>query len=294
MMKKILGILCFLWAVTTATSAFSAASSDQYLAAGNTLYDQKNYDKAILYYKAAIQVDPNNAAAHTRLANTYYMLGKKQDALTQYQAALSLNPNNAQLSAFVQKLQAQLNGGGAPAMASASSAVPAEQGFLIGFGAGVDLPQTQGVTTMPFGVEVLPTYAFDKNLSIRGDIQVFFSTPITGISETDIRILPEVKYTFDGKGFQPYLVGGIGFDMVGLSDTAGDSASLSGLDFTIGAGAQFDLGNKLKLFGELKYNSASISAGSSSSSSGGSSGSGSSSSTSVSDIPFTFGLLLGL
>src|SRR5271154_1276227 len=108
-MKK--AVLLTILVLLLSKNVFSAATSEQYLAAGNTLYQQKDYQKAVLYYKAAVQVDPSNALAYQRLGNTYYLLGQKQDALTAYQHALAINPNNPQLSNFVQALQAQLGSG---------------------------------------------------------------------------------------------------------------------------------------------------------------------------------------
>ncbi len=82
--------------------------SNAYYQAGNTLYTQKNYDLAIRYYQAALQMNPNKWEADQGMGNCYYAKGDKAGALASYQRALAINPNNPQLSAFVQALQAQL------------------------------------------------------------------------------------------------------------------------------------------------------------------------------------------
>src|SRR2546422_10903132 len=85
-----------------------AQSAAQSIAAGNQTYAAKDYAKGVQYYQAAVQLDPNSAAAYQGLGNCQYMLGKNTEALAAYEKASSLEPNNAQLSSFVQTLKAKV------------------------------------------------------------------------------------------------------------------------------------------------------------------------------------------
>ncbi len=80
----------------------------------------KDYDKAILYYNAAIQVDSGNAAAYRGLGNAYYYMGRKQEALAAYEKASALNPGDASLASFVQSFKTMV-GAGEPSSTSASA-----------------------------------------------------------------------------------------------------------------------------------------------------------------------------
>src|ERR1700722_948327 len=102
-MKKLSGVLtlvCF-WIAGPGTGLAQGPSAQAYDQAGNQLYSAQNYDQAILYYKAAVQLDPNNWPAYQGLGNCDYAKGDKPGALANYNHALSLNPNNALLSQFV-------------------------------------------------------------------------------------------------------------------------------------------------------------------------------------------------
>lgn len=103
------------------------ATSAQYLNAANQFYSSKDYVKATQYYRAAVQVDPNNAAAYQGLGNCQYAQGQKADALASYDKSLALNPNNPSLVSFDQSLRAQLGSApplpAQPAVSSGSSGI---------------------------------------------------------------------------------------------------------------------------------------------------------------------------
>lgn len=86
-----------------------AVTSNDYYQAGLTLYNTKDYDKAILYFGAAVKLDPNNAAAYQGRGNCYYAKGLYANALTDYQQVQHLRPS-PQIDAFVAKVQAKVNG----------------------------------------------------------------------------------------------------------------------------------------------------------------------------------------
>jgi tetratricopeptide (TPR) repeat protein len=278
MKKAVLLIILFL---SFNKIVFSAATSDQYLAAGNTLYQQKNYSKAVLYYKAAIQMDPGNALAYQRLGNTYYLLGQKQDALTAYQHALSINPNNPPLFNFIQALKVQLSSGSMAPAAPRRSYEPvydtelnAALGLVVGSGAGTG-----------FGPSASIYFKADKDLWLGGSLGIYafgYSYTTTeflyypyGTTQTTsdnesliaIELLASGKYYFNGQGIRPYLVGGVGV-AIGLysstvmnsynpATTPSTTTSYSDTGFDpmlqAGGGLLVPLGDDLNLFGEVKY-----------------------------------------
>ncbi|HVZ79961.1 MAG TPA: tetratricopeptide repeat protein [bacterium] len=91
-----------------ASQARAQATANQYLTAANQFYNQKNYTQAAVYYRAAAQVDPNNAVAYQGLGSCQYAQGQKAEALASYERSLVLNPNNPPLANFVQSLRAQV------------------------------------------------------------------------------------------------------------------------------------------------------------------------------------------
>jgi tetratricopeptide (TPR) repeat protein len=113
-------LLTVLW-MMVAAQAVLAYTSDDYYQAGKKLYVGQNYDQAIKYFAAALQLDPNNAGALQARANCYYISGQYQNALNDYQKVLDSNPSNAQLANFVERVKAKLAG--------ASSASPAASSF---------------------------------------------------------------------------------------------------------------------------------------------------------------------
>ncbi len=104
-----------------------AATSDDYYKAAMTLYNAKNYDQAVKYFNAALQVDPNNAAALQGRANCFYTQGNTSAALADYQKVLAQNPSNPQLAQFVQALQTKV-GSTPPAAPGPAPGDPYAQG----------------------------------------------------------------------------------------------------------------------------------------------------------------------
>jgi tetratricopeptide (TPR) repeat protein len=240
-MKKNIWLVLFL---ALSGSAFAAATSQQYLDAGNQFYRAKDMSKAVQYYKAAIQVDPNNAAAHQSLGSAYYSMGQKSEALAEYQKALAINPNNPQLSSFVQTLQSQ---GVAPSASypSASPSSSSAKSLEINLGLGV---ASGGGSGMGIGGGASGYFLLDKSLGIGGALGAYMFSPYPGYSLMAIEALVSGKYYFDGQGIKPYLLAGVGMSM--LSDS---SVSVSNPVVQGGVGASLDLGGGLTAFGELKY-----------------------------------------
>ncbi len=61
----------------------------------NLYYDQKEYDKAIAWYRQGLELDPRNVSARTDLGTAYYYLGRPQDALKEYRKSLETDPRHA-------------------------------------------------------------------------------------------------------------------------------------------------------------------------------------------------------
>jgi hypothetical protein len=123
--------------------SFAQDQSMQYYQAGNTLYSQKDYDKAITYYQYATQLNPNQWQAYQGLGNCYYAKGDKATAVTNYQKSLAINPNNPQLSQFVQTIQPQAAPppSASTAAASSSTSSPGPSATSPGTGANPNLPR---------------------------------------------------------------------------------------------------------------------------------------------------------
>jgi tetratricopeptide (TPR) repeat protein len=119
-MFKNIGFILSLFLMSSA-AVWGQATSDVYYQWGNKLYVQGNYDLCIKYYKAAIQVDPQNWKAYQALGSCEYHLGQKDQSIQDFNQSLALNPNNPPLQNFVN----QISGGPAvpqaPAMASTNN-----------------------------------------------------------------------------------------------------------------------------------------------------------------------------
>lgn len=101
-MKKIIFILGVLFL----SEPTFAATSQQYYAAGVQFYNQRQYPQAVLYFKAAVQVDPNNWQACQALGTVYYAEGDPTDALHAYDQSLALHAN-PQLQSFADQLRSK-------------------------------------------------------------------------------------------------------------------------------------------------------------------------------------------
>jgi len=130
-------------------SAAQAYTSTDYYNAGLQLYNAQNYAQAVQYFSAAIQVDPNNAAALQGRANCYYAQGQYQQALDDYQRVQALSPN-PQLASMIQALQAKV-GTTSAAPPPQPGAPPPQPGTEDSFAQGTALfQQRQYAQAIPF------------------------------------------------------------------------------------------------------------------------------------------------
>jgi len=277
-MKKLIYFGMFLCCVGLTGAGF-AQTAAQYLEAGNQTYAAKDYAKAVQYYQAAAQLDPNSAAAYQGLGNSQYSQGQDSAALASYEKALALNPNNAQLSTFVQSLRAKVGAAPAgstavPAPATGAAASPAagsSSGKLeMDLSGGLAL----GSGTTGFGGALGVFAPLGGDFSVGGQVSYFtFSSGASGggnsVSASDnfLEVLVLGKYRFGGTGFRPYLLGGAGMAMVMESVTVGSaSISASQMDpmIGLGGGAEFSAGPGMNIFVQGLYSMVLVTGGSSS------------------------------
>jgi hypothetical protein len=122
----------------------------------------------------------------------------------------------------------------------------------LGLGTGLDIPGSgwDPHYSLAGGANAFAGYTLDKNLAVQLDGDEWFFTG-SGYSLYQFRLLAEAKYTFDGKGWQPYVLAGPGMVFQSLSPSGGSTSNFDGL---VGAGVQFDLAPRTHLFVEAKLN----------------------------------------
>ncbi|HEY5037676.1 MAG TPA: tetratricopeptide repeat protein, partial [bacterium] len=278
-MKSYFGFLSLsLFLAVMGTTVAQAVTADQYVAAGNQNYTAKDYAKAVQYYQAAIQMNPNSAAAYQGLGNSNYQLGNKSAALTAYEKAITLNPSNTQLSAFVQSMKNQgVVDTAAAGSTPASSTVPnpaasysnspavgkfelaphagiaysTSTGYGIGFGGGLS-----GYFPSGGGLAFGGTAAF---YTFGGPSYVYSGTTISQ-SFSNIEVLAALKYRLGTGSVRPYLVAGGGLSLLSVTSSAniagygGASGSTSTTNPMIqgGGGIEFPAGASMNVFVEGK------------------------------------------
>lgn len=60
----------------------------------NFFYDQKQYDKAIEWYRRALELDPRNVSARSDLGTAYFYVGRPQEAVREYRKSLEVDPRH--------------------------------------------------------------------------------------------------------------------------------------------------------------------------------------------------------
>jgi tetratricopeptide (TPR) repeat protein len=95
-----------LW--TSPAQAADAALATKWVAYGQQLYAQQQYDKAVQAFSTAAKANSADPAAWKGLGNALYAKKDYNNALKYYKYALQLNRNDTQLAQFVQRLEANL------------------------------------------------------------------------------------------------------------------------------------------------------------------------------------------
>jgi hypothetical protein len=98
------GILLLLVVVVGTALAFHALAyaADRRIAKGLV-------DEEITKYQDALEIDPNNTAAHSLLADTYRRLGLVSRAIEEYEAALRLEPSLQEERYWLERLRTELD-----------------------------------------------------------------------------------------------------------------------------------------------------------------------------------------
>jgi tetratricopeptide (TPR) repeat protein len=80
-----------------------AQANPQYVQYGNQMLQQRQYDKAIQYFSAAVKADPRSAAGYQGLG--YAAMGKRDvtNGIKYMEYSLRLNPNNPGLRQYLGK-----------------------------------------------------------------------------------------------------------------------------------------------------------------------------------------------
>jgi tetratricopeptide (TPR) repeat protein len=86
--------------------AADAALATKWVAYGQQLYAQRQYDKAVQAFSTAAKANSADAAAWKGLGNSLYAKKDYANALKYYKYALQLNPRDTQLAQFTQRLEA--------------------------------------------------------------------------------------------------------------------------------------------------------------------------------------------
>ncbi|MEZ5016739.1 MAG: tetratricopeptide repeat protein [Flavipsychrobacter sp.] len=86
-------IIAFLLALVS-TSVFATSDNNAKWDTANTLFNNKAYDSARVYYEQLAQ-DHESAALYYNLGNTYYKLNKVGKAVLNYERALRIDPSNS-------------------------------------------------------------------------------------------------------------------------------------------------------------------------------------------------------
>ncbi|MCK8479713.1 DUF2911 domain-containing protein [Psychroserpens algicola] len=74
------------------SEAASMANANQLNALGYQMLGIKDYDKALMYFKKAVSLDPENPNVYDSLGEAYKMMGNKKEAIKNFKKSLSLNP----------------------------------------------------------------------------------------------------------------------------------------------------------------------------------------------------------
>jgi hypothetical protein len=80
------------------------ATPDAYFNAGSTYLRQGHYDKAIPYFRATLNLDPNHALAYEGLARCYYQLGQYEQAYEISHKGLQVYPESTILQTINERL----------------------------------------------------------------------------------------------------------------------------------------------------------------------------------------------
>ncbi len=97
-------ILLALLAVIIPVLIFAETEEENWLAYGNDMYAQKNYQKASVAFKKVLSLNPKNFEALVKEGSTMYALNDNEKAADYLEQALAIN-SDPELEAFLAKLR---------------------------------------------------------------------------------------------------------------------------------------------------------------------------------------------
>ncbi len=100
-MKKVIAILIFSFAPLMA----QATSPEDYYNAGLDLMKQKDYEKAVQYFRAAVDQRPDYWQAYQFLGEAYYQDANRTEAVVAMRESLRLHPHNPDLEKFMNRIK---------------------------------------------------------------------------------------------------------------------------------------------------------------------------------------------
>ncbi len=83
---------------------WATAPEDYYNAGLDLLMKQHDYDKAVQYFRAAIDQRPDYWQAYQFLGESYYQASNRTEAVVAMRESLRLHPNNPNLRKFMEKV----------------------------------------------------------------------------------------------------------------------------------------------------------------------------------------------
>lgn len=89
--------LCPAWVLAT--------TSEEYYMAGLQTLKEKDYEKAVKYFRAALDQKADYWQAYHYMGVAFYQMGNRTEALVAMQESLKLNPNNPELRKFMKKVK---------------------------------------------------------------------------------------------------------------------------------------------------------------------------------------------
>lgn len=101
-----LSFLLVLLAFVSLPYSVLAFTADNYYNAGSQLYQKGQYDQAIQYCQAAVQINPGDWQAYQLMGYCYYSQKNNLQALQALDHSLQINPNNPALQTFDNQLRA--------------------------------------------------------------------------------------------------------------------------------------------------------------------------------------------
>lgn len=83
-----------------------AIAPEDYFNAGMDLFKNRDYDKAVHYFHAAVEQRPDYWQAYQFLGEAYYQTANRTEAVLAIDESLRLHPNNPELKKFEAKIRA--------------------------------------------------------------------------------------------------------------------------------------------------------------------------------------------